>query len=100
MKKRLQVLLDEREWSDLRKFATSRGQTVAECVRQTLRQVVRSKQDDQIQARLAAIRAAAALQFPSGTIDQMNADITRGYSTGLPTSSESQNSRGLSQRRP
>ena len=79
MAKRLQVLLDEREWRELQKAARAERMTVAEWVRQAIRarRAVTSVLD--VDARLAAIRTAANYQFPTADIDEMNAQIERGY---------------------
>lgn len=82
MAKRLQVLLDEREWRELQKVAKAARMTVAEWVRQAIRarRAVTSVAD--VDKRLAAIRAAANHSFPTADIDEMNADIARGYGGG------------------
>ena len=81
MSKRLQVLLDEREWREIRRTAAAHRQTVAEWVRQALRQARRSESDGRVDDRVAAIRAAARHRFPTGSVEQMNAEIARGYLT-------------------
>lgn len=79
MAKRLQVLLDEREWRELQKAAKADHMTVAEWVRQAIRaqRAVTSVVD--IDERLAAIRSAAEYHFPTADIDEMNEQIERGY---------------------
>jgi hypothetical protein len=84
MSKRLQVPLDDREYREIRKAAAARGQTVAEWVRQALRQARRGGADARVDERIAAIRAAARHRFPAGSVDEMNRDIARGYAAGLP----------------
>ena len=79
MSKRLQVLLEEPEWRDVQRAARADRTTVAEWVRKALRAARRSRSSGDVDKKLAAIRTAAAHQFPSGDIDQMNADIARGY---------------------
>lgn len=84
MSKRLQVVLDEREWREIRRAAAAQRKTVAEWVRQALRQARRSEPDARVDERIAAIRAAARHQFPTGSVEEMNRDIARGYAKGLP----------------
>ena len=81
MSKRLQVLLDEREWRDIRKTARARRMTVAEWERQALRGAQRGESVRSVESKLAAIRRAAKYSFPTGDIDQMNEEIERGYLT-------------------
>ena len=84
MSKRLQVLLDEREWREIRKTARTRRMTVAEWVRQALRGARREVSTGDVDAKLAAIRAAARHSFPTADIDRMNEEIERGYLTDEP----------------
>lgn len=84
MSKRLQVPLDEREYREIRKAASARGQTVAEWVRQALRHARRSEPASGVDEKIAAVRAAARHSFPTGSVAEMNRDIARGYAAGLP----------------
>jgi hypothetical protein len=79
MSKRLQVLLDEAELREVRRAARAQRLTVAEWVRQTLRDARRRQPGGDPAGKLAAIRAAAAHAFPTADIDEMLADIERGY---------------------
>jgi len=79
MSKRLQVLLDEPELREIRRAARSQRITVAEWVRQALRAARRHESSADVDQKLAAIRAAARHEHPAGDIDQMNAEIERGY---------------------
>ncbi len=79
MSKRLQVLLDEPEWRDVQRAARADRTTVAEWVRKALRAARRSASSGNVDAKLAAIRTAALHRFPAGDIEQMNAEIARGY---------------------
>lgn len=79
MSKRLQVLLDDAELTEIREVARRRQMTVAEWVRQTLRSARRRAPEGDAQKKLSAVRAAAANRFPSGTIDEMLAEIEHGY---------------------
>jgi len=79
MSKRLQVLLDEAELRELRRVARARRMTVAEWVRQTLRDARRREPVGDPGLKLIAIRRAASHTFPTADIDEMLADIERGY---------------------
>ena len=79
MAKRLQVLLEEPEWREIQRAARARRMTVAEWVRQALRAARRQRSSKDSHAKIAAIRAAARHSFPTADIEQMNAEIERGY---------------------
>ena len=79
MSTRLQVVLDEEELEEIRKAARRQGLNVSEWVRQTLRQARRTTSSGSIDRKLAAVRAAARHEFPTGDIDEVLGDIERGY---------------------
>jgi hypothetical protein len=79
MMKRMQVLLDEAEYRRIRTIARRRGMTLAEWVRQALRNAFRQEPLGDRDRKLASIRAAAVHQFPTGDIDQILEEIARGY---------------------
>jgi len=79
MSKRLQVLLADREMSDIRLFARREGLTVGEWVRRTLRQASTRQSVNDPESKLKAIRNAAEYSFPTGDIDRMLKEIERGY---------------------
>jgi hypothetical protein len=79
MSKRLQVLLAEPEWKDIQRAARAQRTTVAEWVRQALRAARQQRSAKDPHAKIAAIRAAARHDHPTADIDQMNAEIARGY---------------------
>lgn len=76
---RLQVLLDEAEMRDIRQAARRSRMTVAEWVRQALRAARRREPTIDAAKKLEVIRAAARHTFPTADIDQMLAEIERGY---------------------
>jgi hypothetical protein len=51
-------------------------------VRQALREALRQVPSGSAERKLAAVRAASALAFPSADIDQMLDEIERGYGIG------------------
>lgn len=80
MSKRLQVLLEEQEMKQIRSVARRRRMTVAEWVRQALRAARQEEPGAEPEKKLAAVRVAAAHSFPTADIDEMLAQIERGYS--------------------
>jgi len=80
--KRLQVLLDEPEWREVKRAARARRVTVAEWVRQALRAARRQEPSGDLDRKLDAIRAASRHAFPTADMDQMLAEIERGYVGG------------------
>jgi len=53
--------------------------TVAEWLRQALRQARRQRALSQLERKLAAIRKASTAAAPTADLDQMLAEIERGY---------------------
>ena len=76
---RLQVVMENAELDAIRAAARERGMTVAEWVRETLREARRKVSDGDAERKLAAIRAADRHAYPTADIDQMVAEIERGY---------------------
>lgn len=79
MSKRLQVVLADEEWQELADAARARGMSLSAWVRQTLREARRRQAGGDIGAKLDAVRAATRHAFPTGDIDELLADIGRGY---------------------
>ena len=79
MSKRLQVLLDEREWREVQRAARASHATVAEWVRQALRAARARTPGSGAARKLDTIRAAARHTFPTADIDRMLEEIERGY---------------------
>jgi len=82
MSKRLQVLVDEQEMREIRKVARRSRMTVAEWVRRALRAARQEVPVASHRHKLEIIRAAVAHSLPTGDIDQMLAEIERGYLDG------------------
>lgn len=85
MSKRLQVLLEESEMRELRRLARRSNTTVAEWVRTALRAARRRAPGRDADRKLAAVRAAAQHAFPTSDIEQMLAEIERGYGSAPGT---------------
>ncbi len=77
--KRLQVLLEEPEWREIQRAARAQRTTVAEWVRQALRAARRREPLGDTGRKLDAVRQAARHGYPVADIDEMLADIERGY---------------------
>lgn len=82
MSQRLQVLLDEEEFAEIRRVARRHRMTVAEWVRQALRAARRNEPVEEPKRKLAAVREAARGSYPTADIATMLADIERGYAGG------------------
>ncbi|MFP5230901.1 MAG: antitoxin [Acidobacteriota bacterium] len=83
MAKRLQVIIQDREYRDIQRAARLRRMSVAEWVRQALVQVRRSEPSREVASRLDVIRAAARMEFPTADIDRMLEEIEQGYGSGM-----------------
>ena len=79
MSERLQVLLDEAEFAEIRRIARAHRMTVAEWVRQALRDARREEPSTEPRRKLAVVREAAAASHPTADIDTMLAQIEHGY---------------------
>jgi hypothetical protein len=79
MSKRLQVLLPDREMSDIQRLAHREQLTVGEWVRRTLREARERKPVNDMETKLKAVRRGAKNSYPSGDIEQMLSEIERGY---------------------
>ena len=82
MSKRLQVLLDEPELREIQRAARAKRMTVAEWVRSALRDARRKEPVGEVAEKLAVIRRATRHSFPTADIDQMLAEIEKGYGSG------------------
>lgn len=79
MAKRLQVLLSEAEYLEIRLAAESEGMTIAEWVRQSLRSARRGEAE-RVSTKLRALVDAMAHDFPTGDIAEVLGDIGAGHS--------------------
>ncbi|MGQ0702996.1 MAG: antitoxin [Gemmatimonadales bacterium] len=76
---RLQVLLDAEEFAEIRRIARRYRMTVAEWVRQALRQARREEPKGDPRRKLAVVREAARGKYPTADLPQMLEEIERGY---------------------
>ena len=82
MSKRLQVLFDEDELAELQKIARQNHMTLAEWVRQTLREARTRQPARAVALKRQAVRRAMEHEFPVADIDEMIEQIERGYESG------------------
>jgi hypothetical protein len=80
--KRLQVILQDPEYREIRRIARARGMSIAQWVRGALQLARRDEPGQSVERKLAAVRAAVKYEFPSGDIDTMLDEIARGYGDG------------------
>ncbi len=81
MSQRLQVLLDEAEFAEIRRVARRHRMTVAEWVRQALRQAREAEPSANPRRKLAVVREAIRAGYPTADLPQMLEEIERGYRT-------------------
>ena len=79
MTKRLQVLLDDEELAEIQDLARRRHQTTAAWVREALRAARDTATYPEAGRKLRAIREAAAKTYPIADIEDVLAEIERGY---------------------
>ena len=77
MPKRLQILLDEEEYKEIQRVARRQRMSLAEWVRQALRQA-RSGHPGTVEAKLRVIADASRHEFPTADIDVMLREIEAG----------------------
>lgn len=88
MTKRLQVLLEDDELTEIQALARSRRQTTAAWVRDALRAARTAAEYPLPESKLRAVREAAALAYPVADIDEVLAEIELGYRVGAPVSTD------------
>ena len=79
MVKRLQVLLADRDYKEIQRLAKAKNLSIAEWVRQALEAARRKQPIGDAARKIDSIRAAARHDYPTADIEQMNAEIARGY---------------------
>jgi len=80
--KRLQVILQDSDYREIQRMARARRVSLAEWVRQALDVARRREPVGDVSKKLEAIRAAAKHEFPTGDIEDMLAEIEKGYLGG------------------
>ena len=84
MTKRLQVLFEDDELAELQEVARRRRLTTAAWVREALRAARDAALDAEPAPKLRAVREAASHAYPVADIDDLLAEIERGYGDGSP----------------
>ena len=79
MAKRLQVLLNEAEYLEIRQAAERERMSIAEWVRQSLRSARRGHAE-RVSTKLRALADAVVHDFPTGDIEEVLGDIEAGRS--------------------
>lgn len=79
MTKRLQVLFDDDELAEIQRLAKRERKTTATWVREQLRAARTAATYPDAEPKLRAIREAVTYAYPAGGIDEILADIERGY---------------------
>lgn len=79
MSHRLQVLLDEDEIARLRAAARRHRVTISEYVRRAIREVTAREPATDTAHKLLVVREAASHAYPTAELEQMEAEIARGY---------------------
>lgn len=82
MAKRLQVILQDREYKEIQRAARARRMSLAEWVRQALNLARRREPLTDVEKKLAVIREAVKYSFPAPKIEAMLEEIERGYNSG------------------
>lgn len=82
MTTRMQVLLEDDEFDEIRRVAKRHRMTVAEWVRQALRRARRDESASDPRKKLAAVREASRGKYPTADIDRMLTEIEGGYLAG------------------
>jgi len=82
MSKRLQVILKDPEYREIKRVARSRHMSLAEWVRQALDSARRQEPRGSLSKKLEVICMAAEHDYPAGDIDSMLAEIESGYGSG------------------
>jgi hypothetical protein len=79
MAKRLQVILQDPEYREIQRAADAQQLSIAAWVRQALAAARRREPVGNVGKKLDAVRAATRHSYPTADIDDMLAEIERGY---------------------
>jgi predicted transcriptional regulator len=79
MTKRLQVLLDDEDLAEIQELARRRHQTTAAWVREALRAARDTAAYPETGRKLRAVREAATYAYPIAEVEDVLAEIERGY---------------------
>ncbi|MBI3541538.1 MAG: antitoxin [Deltaproteobacteria bacterium] len=79
MSKRLQVLLDARDYRSFQQMAKGAGLSLGEWVRQALRRIGENTTTRSPHNKLENIRKASRFHYPTGDIETILHEIEKGY---------------------
>jgi hypothetical protein len=79
MAKRLQVILQDAEYREIKRAADAQRLTIAAWVRQALAAARRREPVGDVGKKLDAVRAAVRHSYPTADINDMLVEIERGY---------------------
>lgn len=79
--------MQDPDYREIQRIARLRRMSTAEWVRQALELARRREPTRSVEKKLEAIRAAARHQGPTADIDQMLAEIEKGYLSGMGSDS-------------
>lgn len=79
MAKRLQVIFQDAQYKAIQRAARSRQMSLAEWVRQALDRQRNREPVDSVNSKLEVLRNSAKFEFPTCDIEQMLAEIEKGY---------------------
>jgi hypothetical protein len=79
MSKRLQVLIEPKEYKTFQQLAKEVGLSLGEWVRQALRRVASTTSRKSAEQKLAHIHKYSQYNAPTGDIEQILAEIEKGY---------------------
>ena len=82
MSRRLQVIVDDKEYQYFKRLAQAAHTSLGEWVRQMLRQGSERTSSKSAQEKLRGLDQVIHNEFPTGDIDQVLREIERGYADG------------------
>jgi hypothetical protein len=80
---RLQILLAEEEMKELKRLADEEHMTVSSWVRRAIRNEKKTRPETAARKKLEMVRKAAGYTFPTGSIEELAAEIETGYEIRL-----------------
>jgi hypothetical protein len=79
MSKRLQVIIDEKEYSLLKRHAQAASLSLGAWVRMALRRVIDTESVKSKDEKLKALKTASTINAPVDDLETMNQEIGSGY---------------------
>ncbi|MBI4585144.1 MAG: ribbon-helix-helix protein, CopG family [Planctomycetes bacterium] len=74
--------MDEKEYQRIQRLAKRARLSLGEFVRLALRKAAKLGSERSPQEKLTALRQAVKWEFPTGSIEEINAEIEKGYISG------------------